>query len=340
MIVYNFTQRDAYGAPKLVRSLTYDPAILDPPPKGSPLYREWDAYFGPSARSSSTGGSPSGAELRVSSGSSSHLEEPATPGGGSVGATASDVNAATAFDGPLRPFVSCCFSPDGSQVLAVSAAPEARAVCWHWSKNQVAFSNLGLLLDPRDAPTGEGGGGGAAAAAALGSNGLDSPEPLTPNGSSQPGSSSGRMSQTPQPANVGRIRFHPSDPTLVSTTGPSHVRLWRVSPTPTDDEEPDSAKHSSAGGKNSRRSNGNGGGADGSSSGGNNSKHAPRSAAAAAAALGLGPPKLCLLPLPPVRRLPARDEGERYSDHAWLADSRLVVCSDAGHLVVVSKSLF
>ena len=172
----------------------------------------------------------------------------------------------------------------------------------------------------------------------MASTGAETPEPSTPNGS-RPGSSSARtslLSHKPQPANVGRIRFHPSDPTLVSTTGPSHVRLWRVSPTPQEEEEePDSAaKHSTTGGKHPRRSHGNsgsgGGGGEESSS-----KHAPRSAAAAAAALGLGPPKLCLLPLPPVRRLPSRDEGERYTDHVWLSDSRLVVCSDAGHLVVV-----
>jgi hypothetical protein len=146
VIVYNLTQRDASGAPKLVRALTYEPATLDPPPPGSALRREWGAFFGASPHPAAT--APPGRSLPGSRERTG--ERPDTPGAAELAALAS---IPAAFDGPLRPFASCCFSADGRQLLAVSAAPEARAVCWHWATNVVAFSNNGLLLDSHDAPT-------------------------------------------------------------------------------------------------------------------------------------------------------------------------------------------
>ena len=307
VIVYNLTQRDASGAPKLVRALTYEPATLDPPPPGSALRREWDAFFGASAHPAATALSGRPSE-RAS-------QRPDTPGAAELAALAS---IPVAFDGPLRPFASCCFSADGRQLLAVSAAPEARAVCWHWATNVVAFSNNGLLLDRHDAPTAQasdsesGCGGAPPSEPALLATGSAS-DSAGGRGAAAGGHGRGSVARGALAASVARVRFHPTDPSLVSTSGPSHVRLWRVSPQPqeTASSAAPAAGHGSSGGP------------------------APRSAAAAAAALGLGPPKLCLLPLPPVRRLPPRDDAERYSDHAWLADGRLVVSSDAGHLVVV-----
>jgi hypothetical protein len=169
-----------------------------------------------------------------------------------------------------QPFVSACFSGEGDTVACVTGAPESRLVAWHWQRNRVAFSNRRLELPP-DAPV--------AAPAAAEHDALGGTPP-------------------PPPLCVQRITFHPTDPTVLATSGPTHLRLWKVAPF--------AAAAASAGAKGR-------GLPIGAAAGGEDELVA--TAAAAKAGEGRGPKQLHAMAA--VRHLPGREEGEEYTDHTW-----------------------
>jgi len=271
-----------------------------------------------------------------------------------------------------QPWATCAFSPDGTVLLAVSGAPESRAVGWHWLKNRVAFSSRCLALDhAREAFEAQAEGFARASAnSAPGSplrrsqsvdgaavalheqqqkkkkqqqqqrsrrgspgNSLDADGNGSVNGGGGSGgglgpASPGSRSRSPGgdrfadagllsegggavALEVARVRFLPAGlaapggndevangggggggELVVSTSGPGHVRLWKVTAV---------------------------------------TAPAVLEAAAAAVSQGLRPPELfTLAPLPPVRRMLPLEAGEAYTDHDWTvrAGKRVRPCEE------------
>jgi WD40 repeat protein len=136
-----------------------------------------------------------------------------------------------------QPLVTAAFSDNGLFV-GVTESPQSRVIGWQWQKNKIVFSHS-MLRIPDESPSSIGVTGNTPIGA--------SPSMRRMTGGAGAGLDGGlpRRRQTnnfeqvapvESSLQVDRVRFHPDDPNILSTSGPSHIRLWRVT-TPSTPEE-------------------------------------------------------------------------------------------------------
>lgn len=105
------------------------------------------------------------------------------------------------------PIVTCCFSEMNGLFVGVTEAPQSRVIGWQWQKNKIVFSQGMLKLQSDETAN---------------NSNIGQKDKVE--------NTQRRKHASPSEAalEVGRVRFHPDDSNIISTSGPTHMRLWRI----------------------------------------------------------------------------------------------------------------